>query len=190
MSKQECRQFEQKLAYHTAPSLLGIKCANLVSLRLDQFDVAEQSARFNRKAVSRGLKIRLMCRCQRCMLVLVYNEKLLSASLADPCRRRILARYGYAPEPDLQRDLDRLVQRMGQAVEFPHEIGIFLGYPTEDVEGFIAHKGEHYKLCGSWKVYGDPEQAQRSFRNYERCRKFLCNKLNQGVDIYRALQIS
>ena len=175
MSKQECRQFEQKLAYHTAPSLLGIKCANLVSLRLDQFDVAEQSARFNRKAVSRGLKIRLMCRCQRCMLVLVYNEKLLSASLADPCR---------------QRDLDRLVQRMGQAVEFPHEIGIFLGYPTEDVEGFIAHKGEHYKLCGSWKVYGDPEQAQRSFRNYERCRKFLCNKLNQGVDIYRALKIS
>ena len=113
MSKQECRQFEQKLAYHTAPSLLGIKCANLVSLRLDQFDVAEQSARFNRKAVSRGLKIRLMCRCQRCMLVLVYNEKLLSASLADPCRRSILARYGYAPEPDLQRDLDRLVQRMG-----------------------------------------------------------------------------
>ena len=34
MSESECRQFEKKLAHFTAPTLLGIKCASLVSLSL------------------------------------------------------------------------------------------------------------------------------------------------------------
>ena len=90
----------------------------------------------------------------------------------------------------LEKDLNRLSKRIAEESEFPHEIGIFLGYPTEDVEGFIANKGDNFKLCGCWKVYGDEEKAKRLFINYDRCRSFLCNKLNEGSDIYRALKIS
>ena len=37
MSKEECRRFEKKLAFHTAPSLLGIKCASLFTLSRSEF---------------------------------------------------------------------------------------------------------------------------------------------------------
>lgn len=192
MLQEKCRGFEIKLAHHTAPSLLGIKCASLVSIQMDRFDVKEQAKRFNKMASGRGLKIKLMCHCKERTLVLQYNEKLLSASLSDPERREILMSFGYSKVSVLENDLDRLAKRISSAKtnEFPHEIGIFLGYPTEDVIGFIKNKGNNFKMCGCWKVYGDVEKAERSFENYDKCRKFLCNKLERGDDIYRALRIS
>ena len=54
----------------------------------------------------------------------------------------------------------------------------------------IENKGENFKLCGFWKVYGSEEKAIRTFSNYQKCRKFLCGKLNDGIDIYKALKIS
>ena len=31
---------------------------------------------------------------------------------------------------------------------FPHEIGLLLGYPVEDVLGFIRHQGKNYLYTG------------------------------------------
>lgn len=189
MSKSECACFERKLAYHTAPSLLGIKCASLVSLDSDSFDLIGQTERFNRLTEAKGLRIKLMCRCRRKTLLLLYNARLLEKSLSEPSRRKILEKYGYDKKCSVINDLERLSGRISSSEEFPHEIGIFLGYPTEDVVGFIRNKGENFKLCGCWKVYGDAENAKRIFVNYEKCRKFLCNKIDGGIDIYQALNI-
>lgn len=60
--------------------------------------------------------------------------------------------------------------------EFPHEIGIFLGYPIWDVEGFIEHKGQNYKFCGYWKVYQDVEGAKLKFKEYDRIRESALHK--------------
>ena len=69
---------------------------------------------------------------------------------------------------------------MAKMQEFPHEIGLFLGYPPEDVAGFIRHQGSHYKLCGKWKVYGDVERAKALFCEYDRCSECLQRHLNSG----------
>ena len=44
--------------------------------------------------------------------------------------------------------------------EFPHEVGLFLSYPPEDVKGFIDHRANDFKCAGLWKVYGDEEKAR------------------------------
>ena len=53
--------------------------------------------------------------------------------------------------------------------EFPHEIGLFLGYPYEDVIGFIKNKGKNYTYCGYWKTYGDPEISKKKFQQFQKC---------------------
>ena len=174
MSERECRTFEKKLAHFTAPTLLGIKCASLVSLSREEFDIPAYAAAFNAQAVRGGLQMQIMCRCQKRQLVLLYRPKLLQKRLEQPEIRRFLLRYGYTADKP----------------EFPHEIGIFLGYPLEDVDGFITHQGENCKLCGCWKVYGNVEQARRTFASYEKCRVFLCAKLSKGCNILQALKIS
>lgn len=190
MSKTECDCFEMQLAYHTAPSLLGIKCASLFSIRSCNVHIDEQINLFNEKAKSKHLKIRLLCKCKSRTLLLLYNEKMMADILSDKINRELLEEYGYSSKCSLETDLEILSERIANEKEFPHEIGIFLGYPKEDVIGFIESKGKNCKFCGCWKVYGDVENAKRTFSNYNKCRKFLCDKLNQGIDIYGALKIS
>ena len=149
MSERECRTFEKKLAHFTAPTLLGIKCASLVSLSREEFDIPAYAAAFNAQAVRGGLQMQIMCRCQKRQLVLLYRPKLLQKRLEQPEIRRFLLRYG-----------------------------------------FITHQGENCKLCGCWKVYGNVEQARRTFASYEKCRVFLCAKLSKGCNILQALKIS
>ncbi len=186
----EYGNFGQRLAVHSAPTLLGIKCASLLSLRCTEFDIDGNCAVFNRRAAAKGLQSRILCRCAEHALLLVYHEKLLTARLRDPQVVGLLEECGYPVEDGLHACLGKLSERIAECEDFPHEIGVFLGYPMEDVIGFIENKGENYKFCGFWKVYGCEEAAQRTFANYKKCRNFLCNKLCEGADIYQALKIS
>ena len=189
MSIEEYRCFGRKLAFHTAPTLMGIKCASLISLSCAEFDLDLHLKIFNARAKEKGLKIRSMRGSGARRLMLVYNEKKLARRLAENETRLMLANVGYDPDGGLEEMLGHLSERMEQLDGFPHEIGLFLDYPAEDVKGFIENNGENYKLCGCWKVYGSEERARRTFANYEKCRKFLCDKLNEGCDFYRALRI-
>lgn len=185
-----CNDFTEKLAFHTAPTLLGIKCASLVSLVTDDYELCDQCESFNKKVAVKGLKSRILCECKSRTLLLVYNEKQLVQRLSERDAVRILSLCGYPKYCGIDGYIDFLSKRIRVSEEFPHEIGIFLGYPIEDVEGFIENKGENFKLCGYWKVYGCPEKAKCIFNNYEKCKKYLANRLSEGVDFYRALKIS
>ena len=91
-------------------------------------------------------------------------------------------RFGYDCD-DMARciaQLSRRIRARKSSNEFPHEIGIFLGYPLEDVEGFINHKEEGCKVVGTWKVYGDVEQAEASFRRFRRCTTIYQRAWAQG----------
>ena len=190
MSKEEYYDFGKKLAFHTAPTLMGIKCASLVCLSRTEFELEVHLRIFNRRASAKGLKIRPLYGCEHRTLLLVYNERKLRERLAEPETAQMLSSLGYRADIGVEGMLERLSERIEESSGFPHEIGLFLDYPTEDVLGFIRNNGENYKLCGCWKVYGSEERAKRMFANYEKCRKFLFTKLNEGSDIYQALKIS
>ena len=189
MSKEEYNSFGEKLALHTAPTLMGIKCASLISLSRLEFDIAAHLRIFNRRASEKDLKIRVLHICRSRCILLVYNEKKLREHLHEKETSEMLSDAGYNINAPLGDILTHLSERMEKGT-FPHEIGLFLDYPAEDVKGFILNKGENYKFCGCWKVYGSEERAKRAFADYEKCRKFLCNKLNEGCDIYSALRLS
>lgn len=190
MSETEHRDFSKILAYQSAPSVLGIKPASLFSVDKRKFSVEENINYFNCKAGVKHLKIRILHESDTRTLLMVYNEKLLNERLSESTVRRYFIKFGYTAQMSLDECLDRLSGRIGEKSDFPHEIGLFLGYPIEDVAGFIENKGENYLLCGCWKVYSDANRAKKIFDNYTKCRTYLCNKLNQGIDIYKALKIS
>ena len=104
-------QFEKKLAFFTAPSLLGIKCANLISLNKTDYDLPIHLERFNRKTASKGLQLKILCTCQNRTLVLLYNETLLERQLSGEEQKAILQKYGYPETPSLESKLNRLAPR-------------------------------------------------------------------------------
>lgn len=190
MSEAEHRNFGRRIAFHTAPTLLGIKCASLVGLPSEELDIEQNSEYFNKRAEQKGLKCKVLCSCKSRKQVLIYNESLMKQRFSDPEIRGLLMHYGYPKSFSVDECLELLAERIRKSKVFPHEIGIFLDYPLEDVMGFIENGGENFKFCGAWKVYGSVESAKRTFDNYNKCRNFLCNKLNEGADIYQALRIS
>ncbi len=176
--------FDYKLALHCAPTLAGMKPANLISIRRAEWhEMKAGLARSGRAFGSRQVYFRRLDSCNRRVLLLVYRRDLLAQYLALPENRRILECHGYGKDMRLGALLGRLAARIGRTDGFPHEIGVFLGYPPEDVRGFIDNQGRDYCLCGCWKVYSDPVKAKRLFSAYEQARCFFCDRVLGGEEI-------
>lgn len=178
--------FEMKLAYHTAPSLYGIKASSLMKIKKDEYNEYLKGRTYTELSLS-GIKIRIVYEDKNS--VLVYNENLLEKHINKYEVREYLNLYGYKCCKSVSECLEKLSSRIKNENNFPHEIGIFLGYPIEDVDGFIKNKGKKFKMCGFWKVYSDEEKTERTFRTYRNCRAYLCNKISNGADICEALGI-
>ena len=103
---------------------------------------------------------------------------------------RLLVQAGYPAEGPLSGRLAYLRRRLTAAGGFPHEIGLFLGYPAEDVRAFQARGGAGCKLCGYWKVYHDVEEARRQFRRFDRCRDSLLARLRAGMTLSQLFGVS
>jgi hypothetical protein len=117
----------------------------------------------------------------------LYRIKDLKKDLSREEAAKILHEIGYkncAPDQCMMRLIGRLRAHAG----FPHEIGLFLSYPPEDVRGFIAHgtnRSEGCKLVGTWRVYGDAESARAIFEKYRKCTEDYCKQWSDGVPLMR-----
>ena len=81
--------------------------------------------------------------------------------------------------------LAQLAERLCCEQDFPHEIGVFLGYPLSDVVGFIENSGRNFTCCGCWKAYGDPQAAQRHFAQLRKCTAVYLRLFHSGTPILR-----
>jgi hypothetical protein len=164
--------FEQMLYHHCAPALMGLKPSNIMTLRKKEQNWQKQIDSCREQLAEKGIRCDVLCECQEHLVVMIYRPEVLRKALETPERAAFLKQYGYENPADLDQCLSRLSMRMRRAKQgFPHEIGIFLGYPLADVEGFIEQKGENCKFSGYWKVYGSAEEAQELFTCYENCRR-------------------
>lgn len=59
-------------------------------------------------------------------------------------------------------------------------MGLFLGYPYDDVMAFIEHEGRDYLCCGCWKVYSNQQSAETCFARYKRCTRDCEAMLGRG----------
>ena len=94
--------------------------------------------------------------------------------------KAILSAFGYE-DGDHEICIRRLTDRICECEEFPHEVGLFLGYPPEDVKGFIELGGRQSKASGYWKVYGDVDRAQKQFERFSKCTGVYLKCLERGL---------
>ena len=138
----------------------------------------------NRTLVSRGLCVLpLRYRAGRALLY-VFRPGILRRDLNDCSARELLRRAGYSDEK-LGPCLNRLRERLNSGEDFPHEIGLFLSYPPEDVRGFIENGAKACKLTGYWKVYGDEKAARETFEKFRKCTESYQRSLDAGIPLAR-----
>ena len=185
------RNFETVMIEQCAPVLAGLKAAGLFRYETrDCADLAQRVRSWNAQLGEKGLCVRVLKGCVRTRqyLVYVYRAARLRAVLADPAVRDFLTAEGYHL-PDTADNyaplLTQLSRRLCCAADFPHEIGVFLGYPLTDVVGFIENQGRNFTCCGCWKAYGDPDAAQRHFAQLTKCTAVYLRLFHSGTPIVR-----
>lgn len=177
-------QLDQLLAWHSAPTLLGFKPSSLIRLSGEGLPrLIEAAGAYGCRLEGSGIRMDILCRCSHSALLLVYSPALLGPLLRRPTQRRMLKQAGYPVDCGLGAMLRHMQHRIATSPSFPHEVGLFLGYPPGDVAAFQRQGGKGCKLCGYWKVYSGVPKARRLFRLYDRCRDYLCRGVAEGASI-------
>ena len=156
---------EDLLIRHCSPTLAGIKTGNLFSCACpSQKNLTKDLCRLNKKLVPKGIRVLPLRVRKGRALIYAYRPNALESDLTDQRARALLLKYGYVPE-NPNGCVVHLIHRLRSEGEFPHEIGLFLSYPPEDVLGFICNRACNHKCVGCWKVYAKSTSGSGSKGN-------------------------
>lgn len=176
---------EEYLVRHCSPTLAGLKTANLFTCPCPNREEMLAAVRdLNKRLRCRGVRLVVLRFSEKNALLYLYRPRKLSADMADAQADRLLRERGY-DTGSCQRCVAQLMHRLSEQGEFPHEIGLFLGYPAEDVRGFIECGPDRCKCAGCWKVYGDEAAARKKFALYKKCARIYWDQWAKGKDIER-----
>ena len=174
-----------QLILQCAPMLSGLKLSNLFKISKAIF---KKLLPFLKNA---GISYYVLSSTStRYTLLLYYKERLISYLL----RKEVacfLKSCGYPKEFSLTEVLlffrKRYLEYAISKECFPHEMGLILGYPIEDVAGFIENSGKKYLLSGYWKVYSNPVKMESLFRSFDKAKDEMLGKYFAGWDISKII---
>ena len=174
---------DELLVRHCSPTLAGMKTGSMFTSPYRTLDEVLAWVRtWNRLLSPKVLRLLpLRCSNERVLLYL-YRPDRLRRDLARGDAESILRERGYRADTP-SSCLGELMRRLRSGGAFPHEIGLFLGYPPEDVRGFIENRAAGCKRVGTWKVYGDEEAAARLFERYGKCARVYGEQYARGKSV-------
>lgn len=173
----------EAIANQCAPVLADVKPSNLLILTSEEEEVflqMEELPHISSLCLYEG---------KNKSTWLLYRRDRLESALVWPQTGEFLEQYGYRMvRESLDEKLLRLQHRFAEYKEgrqpFPHEMGVFLGYPLGDVKGFIEHHGKEYLCSGYWKVYRDEQKAKSTFQLYQSVRDAVLKLIMAGSNLY------
>ena len=173
-------KFEALLRWTAGPVIAGLKPASLVRLpRQLVEDVWDRGGAELCRALN--LSVLTLREGVTGALALLYRQKILARRVGTGAGSRYLCALGYPGGSGLEGYLSFLKKRFGEPA-FPHEVGVFLGYPLEDVISFSRGKPSPYGCRGYWRVYGRPEKAERTFAYMDAARLNLVREIFTGMN--------
>lgn len=185
--------FEQELIEHCSPTLASIKAASLFTYTYKSLkELHVRVTYWNSKMKRKGITFDILSENVGVnkALIYVYRRADLEKILNRDEIRSFLLNHGYLIDDNeivggvnCENIILQLKNKFEKLNQFPHEIGIFLGYPIGDVKGFIENHGCNCKCTGYWKVYCNEEEATKTFRKYKKCRDIYMNLWISGRSV-------
>lgn len=177
---------ETQLALQCAPLIVGLKVSNLFIIR------KEDVSRFRKMMQQSDIVCYCLLSEKDRMTFLLFRKNKLIQYLADEEVGRFLKKLGYQSlslENILEEFRKRYWKYLQCGEDFPHEMGILLGYPLEDVIGFMEHNGKNFLHSGYWKVYDNLQEKLSLFQKYDSAMEALIQFLHYGINMMDILDI-
>lgn len=175
---------ELQLAIQCAPLIAGLKISNLLILQDYYERLVGAVLKSTRISYYRLLKNREKT------AFLLFDRKKLEEFLHQEEVEETFVQKGYQQfwlGGILRAFQIRYQAYMDGMAGFPHEMGLLLGYPVEDVKGFVENEGKNFLYAGYWKVYGHAAEKKQLFYKFEAAREALVRLVSSGVKISEIL---
>lgn len=180
LEEMDLTQLESQIALQCAPVISGLKTSNLLIVNKKNHLMVMQ--------IFRGTEVscKMLHMSEDKTYFLIYRVRELTEYLDQYEVSVMMEVLGYR-EMDLHSVLQEFSRRystyMKDKSTFPHEMGLLLGYPLEDVIGFIENNGQDFLYVGYWKVYGEMERQKELFERFDEAKAAIMRMVLQGTGI-------
>ncbi|MDR0880179.1 MAG: DUF3793 family protein [Clostridioides sp.] len=189
-SKSDKEYIEMFLIYALATLISGVKPGTTVTIKKNKRVLYESWSQYGGEFLeSIGLKYIYLRETESCLVVMIYDEESIMKCVSTMEHKEFLSKLGYKG-----LEVDDYISRLKDRYEryhCPHELGLFLGIPIEDVKAFMDCSEQKCLMCGYWKVYYNRETAEELFRKYDMVRDFAIENLiigNNSVSIVNCIR--
>lgn len=177
----DTEKLENQLILQCAPLIAGLRISNLLIIRRYYL------LRLHHLLEGSCIRLRVLYVEDDKLTILLYQFNLLSSYVTARKAKELLQIEGY-DKFDIETILLIFTRRYRnyrkRGLDFPHELGLLLGYPIEDVEGYIRNAGENFLYIGYWKVYANVPAKRKIFRMFEVATEMLMEMLCQGMGVH------
>ncbi|SHE35426.1 DUF3793 family protein [Clostridium fallax] len=173
---------EHFITYLIAPVLSGIKPSSTITFTNNNNNLLDSWNSYGENFIKKlGLKYEILKELSNGLIILIYNEEILEKHLLADKNKEFLCNLGYGNKLTLKHCLSCLKNKF-EHISFPHESGIFLGIPLEDVIAFME-KEKEILFCGYWKVYSNYERARSIFELYDKSKELVAKAVLEDKSI-------
>ena len=181
----DLKDIETQLAMQCAPVIMGLKISNLLIIPNENADKVRMILDGS------NLSSRILFVQEEKTILLVYWRDGLIKYLSQRRIKELLQQLGYRNfelEELLSVFSGRYIRYCRYGGNFPHEMGVLLGYPIEDVIGFIENEGKNFLYTGYWKVYENIGEKIHLFQQFELAKETLIQLVAMGVSMIEVIQ--
>lgn len=187
---------EYLLTYNLATVIAKVKPASTLTLKNDEQKTLVLWNKFGGEVVKKlGLEYFILRNREEIITIMVYDKSTLWQYVNDDKNKKFLNNIDYSNLTNLDEYLSVLLKRFNK-YNCPHELGLFLGIPLDDVMDFMECSDKKCLGCGYWKVFNNYSEALRIFESYDKLKyKTALNiingeRVNVIVDMIRNTSLS
>lgn len=182
MEEREC--IEKFLLFNTSLVISEVKPSATITLKKGIDSNYEKWIKYGEKFLeSINIKYIELRECENALIILVYDEKQLSNYIFKEENKAFLKKLGYSYGNDIDAYIEKLKKRY-EKFNCPHELGVFLGYPLNDVKDFMECSSKKCLACGYWRVYNDYNAAKEVFNTYDMIKEKTVSYILKGNSSY------
>ena len=180
-SMEDKEYMENFLVYNTSWVIAGVKPAVTIAFKKKDEKMYGNWGKYGKDFLKDiNLKYIELRENDDCIIVMIYDEEVLKRDLDKKEAINFLINLGYPEEIEIDEYVKTLKERY-EKYHCPHELGLFLGIPFEDVRDFMECTTKKCLLCGYWKVYNNSEVARVIFNQYDRIRDYTIKNMLDGI---------
>ena len=178
MEEREC--IEKFLIYNASLVISGVKPSATITIKKGNENLYDKWIKYGISFLKEiDIQYINLRECSNALIILIYSEEKLSNYIFKEENKRFLRQLGYSEENDMREYLE-ILKRRYKEFNCPHELGIFLGFPLNDVKYFMNCKDKKCLSCGYWLVYNNLQEAQEIFSKYDKVKAHTVNYILSG----------